>query len=271
MREEVADEAQAARPAAHSSGRKKWAEVDPQLQRREYSVAEAVGLIQELAVANFDESIDVVMKLGLDPRKADQQIRGMAALPHNTGKAVRLCVFAEPEQQAGLAEAGAEWVGGEELMEQILEGEVALDFNRCLASPSIMPLLGDKLGRILGPKRLMPNVKVGTVTSDLKGGVGAALRGQAPYRLDKGANIHCSVGRVSMSPCASLSPPPHRRTPATLPQERRCALSPPITDGTCSAKLRWLSPEFVAEVRRTLVRAQGAGGGERAGAGAGGG
>ena len=213
MREEVADEAQAARPAAHSSGRKKWAEVDPQLQRREYSVAEAVGLIQELAVANFDESIDVVMKLGLDPRKADQQIRGMAALPHNTGKAVRLCVFAEPEQQAGLAEAGAEWVGGEELMEQILEGEVALDFNRCLASPSIMPLLGDKLGRILGPKRLMPNVKVGTVTSDLKGGVGAALRGQAPYRLDKGANIHCSVGRVSMSPCASRPPPAHTRRP----------------------------------------------------------
>ena len=105
--EKVADEAQAERPAAHSSGRKKWAEVDPQLQRREYSVAEAVSLIQELAVANFDESIDVVMKLGLDPRKADQQIRGMAALPHNTGKAVRLCVFAEPEQQAGLAEAGA--------------------------------------------------------------------------------------------------------------------------------------------------------------------
>ena len=87
VREEVADEAQAARPAAHSSGRKKWAEVDPLLQCREYSVAEAVSLIQELAVANFDESIDVVMKLGLDPRKADQQIRGMAALPHNTGKA----------------------------------------------------------------------------------------------------------------------------------------------------------------------------------------
>lgn len=183
---------------AMPSGRKKWAQVDKEVLRKEHTVPEAIALIQALAVANFDEGVDCVMKLGLDPRRAEQQIRGMATLPHNTGRAVRICVFAEPELQGGLAEAGAEWVGGTDLMDSILAGDTPLDFNRCLASPTIMPVLGDKLGRMLGPKRLMPNVKVGTVTSDLNAGVEAALKGQAGYRLDKGANIHANIGRTSM-------------------------------------------------------------------------
>ena len=183
---------------AMPSGRKKWAQVDKEVLRKEYMVPEAIALIQALAVANFDEGVDCVMKLGLDPRRAEQQIRGMATLPHNTGRAVRICVFAEPELHGGLAEAGAEWVGGTDLMDSILAGDTPLDFNRCLASPTIMPVLGDKLGRMLGPKRLMPNVRVGTVTSDLKAGVEAALKGQASYRLDKGANIHANIGRTSM-------------------------------------------------------------------------
>jgi large subunit ribosomal protein L1 len=199
--EEAGDGASAASraaPGAAPSGRKKWAQVDRELLRKEHTVPEAIALIKALAASNFDEGVDCVMKLGLDPRRAEQQIRGMATLPYNTGRAVRICVFAEPELQEGLAEAGAEWVGGTDLMDSILEGDVPIEFNRCLASPSIMPVLGEKLGRMLGPKKLMPNVRVGTVTSDLPAGIDAALKGQASFRLDKGANIHANIGRVSM-------------------------------------------------------------------------
>ena len=185
-------------PGPYPSGRKKWAQVDKELLQREHTVSEAVALIKALAVSNFDEGVDCVMKLGLDPRRAEHQIRGMATLPYNTGKQVRICVFAEPELQEGLAERGAEWVGGTDLMDSILAGDVPIDFNRCLASPSIMPVLGEKLGRLLGPKKLMPNVKVGTVTSDLGAGIDSALKGQAMYRLDKGANVHANIGRASM-------------------------------------------------------------------------
>ena len=185
-------------PGPYPSGRKKWAQVDKELLQREHTVPEAVALIKALAVSNFDEGVDCVMKLGLDPRRAEHQIRGMATLPYNTGKQVRICVFAEPELQEGLAERGAEWVGGTDLMDSILAGDVPIDFNRCLASPSIMPVLGEKLGRVLGPKKLMPNVKVGTVTSDLGAGIDSALKGQAMYRLDKGANVHANIGRASM-------------------------------------------------------------------------
>ncbi len=185
-------------PGPFPSGRKKWAQVDKELLQREHTVPEAIALIKALAVSNFDEGVDCVMKLGLDPRRAEHQLRGMATLPYNTGRQVRICVFAEPELQEGLVERGAERVGGTDLMDSILAGDVPVDFNRCLASPSIMPVLGEKLGRVLGPKKLMPNVKVGTVTSDLAAGIDSALKGQAMYRLDKGANIHANIGRTSM-------------------------------------------------------------------------
>ena len=187
-----------AAPGPYPSGRKKWAQVDKELLQKEHTVPEAIALIKALSVSNFDEGVDCVMKLGLDPRRAEHQLRGMATLPYNTGRQVRICVFAEPELQEGLIERGAEWVGGTDLMDSILAGDVPVDFNRCLASPSIMPVLGEKLGRVLGPKKLMPNVKVGTVTSDLAAGIDSALKGQAMYRLDKGANIHANIGRASM-------------------------------------------------------------------------
>jgi large subunit ribosomal protein L1 len=185
-------------PAYLDTNRKKWREADPELLTKEHTIGEAIAIIQQHASAKFPESVDVVMKLGVDPRRADQGVRGMASLPHNPGREVRLAVFAEEENLTGVKEAGATYAGGEELIADILSGAVPLDFNRCIATPTIMAALGDKLGRMLGPKKLMPNVKLGTVSTDLVGTIEAMQRGQAGFRVDKGANVHASIGRVNM-------------------------------------------------------------------------
>eukprot|EP01052_Picozoa_sp_SAG31_P048259 SAG31_NODE_10020_length_1194_cov_1.830137_1_plen_175_part_00 len=146
------------------------------------------------ACAKFDETVDMQIKMGLDPRRADQQIRGMAALPHNPGKFVKIAVFANAAMHLEASDAGADLVGAEDLMEKIAEGSVPVDFTLCIATPAMMPALGSKLGRLLGPKKLMPNIRVGTVTDDIVAAIEAAQKGQASYRLDKVRVVHRAYG-----------------------------------------------------------------------------
>ena len=162
--------------------------------QREHTVPEAIALIKALAVSNFDEGVDCVMKLGLDPRRAEHQLRGMATLPYNTGRQVRICVFAEPELQEGLVERG---VGGTDLMDSILAGDVPVDFNRCRLAVNHAESSARSSVACSG-QRSYAEREGGTVTSDLAAGIDSALMGQAMYRLDKGANIHANIGRASM-------------------------------------------------------------------------
>lgn len=159
--------------------------------------AEAIELAKSLASAKFDESIDVSMVLGVDPRKADQIVRGTVALPAGTGKDVRVAVFATGEAAAAAKEAGADFVGGEELVAEVEGG--MLDFDLSIATPELMPQVG-KLGRILGPRGLMPNPKTGTVTPDPAKAVTEFKGGTVEYRTDRYGNIHVSVGKASFDP-----------------------------------------------------------------------
>ncbi len=159
-----------------------------------HSDAEAVSLVKRLASSRFDESVDVVVRLGVDPRKADQMMRGTVSLPSGTGKEVRVAVFAQGESAAVAREAGADLVGSEDLAEQIQGGMT--DFDVAIATPDMMPVVG-KLGRILGPRGLMPNPKTGTVTNDVARTVGEFKGGRVEYRTDRFANVHVPIGRVS--------------------------------------------------------------------------
>jgi large subunit ribosomal protein L1 len=161
---------------------------------RRYDLDEAVRLIGETATAAFDESVDVAIKLGVDPRKADQMVRGTVVLPHGTGKSVRILVFAKGEKEKEAAEAGADYVGGEDLAKKIQEGW--LDFDKTIATPDMMSVVG-KLGRILGPRGLMPNPKVGTTTFDVARAVQELKSGRIEFRVEKAGIVHASVGRVS--------------------------------------------------------------------------
>ncbi len=156
--------------------------------------AEALDLVKSLSTAKFDEAIDVSMLLGVDPRKADQIVRGTVALPAGTGKTVRVAVFANGDAAAAAKEAGADFVGGEELVAEVEGG--MLDFDLAIASPELMPLVG-KLGRVLGPRGLMPNPKTGTVTPDVAKAVGEFKGGTVEYRTDKFGNVAVSIGKSS--------------------------------------------------------------------------
>jgi len=157
-----------------------------------YEISEALGLVKELATAKFPESIDVSVNLGVDPRKSDQVVRGSTVLPNGTGKTVRVAVFAQGENAEKATAAGADIVGFEDLAETVKAGE--LNFDVVIATPDAMRVVG-KLGQILGPRGLMPNPKVGTVTADVETAVKNAKAGQVRYRTDKAGIIHCPIGR----------------------------------------------------------------------------
>ncbi|HEX6947603.1 MAG TPA: 50S ribosomal protein L1 [Acidimicrobiia bacterium] len=160
-----------------------------------YPASEALELVKTLASANFDETIEAAFRLGIDPRKADQLVRGTVALPHGTGKAVRVAVFCPPDKEREATEAGADVVGGNELVEAI-QGGRELDFDIAIATPDMMAEVG-KLGRILGPRGLMPNPKAGTVTQDVGKAVTEFKGGRIEYRNDRYGNVHVTVGKAS--------------------------------------------------------------------------
>ena len=162
-----------------------------------YGIDEAFDLVGEIACARFDESVEVSGRLGVDPRHADQMVRGTVVLPNGTGKKVRILVFAKGEKEKEAKEAGADYVGGEELIEKIKKGW--LEFDRAIATPDMMGSVS-KLGRILGPRGLMPNPKVGTVTFDVKKAVEDLKKGKVEFRVDKTGNIHVAIGKVSFGP-----------------------------------------------------------------------
>ncbi|MSU91972.1 50S ribosomal protein L1 [Rhodobacteraceae bacterium 2CG4] len=158
------------------------------------SVDEAVALIKGAASSKFDETVEIAMNLGVDPRHADQMVRGKVSLPNGTGKDVRVAVFARGPKADEAQAAGADIVGAEDLMETIQGGKI--DFDRCIATPDMMPIVG-RLGKILGPRNLMPNPKVGTVTMDVKAAVEAAKGGEVQFKAEKAGVVHAGVGKVS--------------------------------------------------------------------------
>ena len=160
---------------------------------KHYIIDEALALVKEFATAKFPESIDVAVNLGVDPRKSDQVVRGSTVLPNGTGKTVRVAVFAQGENADKATAAGADIVGFEDLAEKVKAGE--LNFDVAIATPDAMRVVG-QLGQILGPRGLMPNPKVGTVTADVEGAVKNAKAGQVRYRTDKAGIIHCPIGRA---------------------------------------------------------------------------
>jgi large subunit ribosomal protein L1 len=170
------------------------ARIDPE---RAYPLDEAITLVKSSATAKFDESIEVALNLGVDPRHADQMVRGTADLPHGTGKAVRVAVFARGDKADEARGAGADLVGTEDLAQAVQEGE--LNFDRCIATPDMMPVVG-RLGRILGPRGLMPNPKLGTVTPNIAQAVKAAKAGQVQFRVEKAGIVHAGVGKASFAP-----------------------------------------------------------------------
>ncbi len=161
---------------------------------KSYAVADALALIKETATAKFDESVDIAVNLGIDARKSDQLVRGSVVLPRGTGKTVRVAVFAQGEACKAALEAGADIVGFDDLAAEIKAGR--MDFDVVIASPDAMRVVG-QLGQVLGPRGLMPNPKVGTVTPDVAGAVRNARAGQVQYRTDKGGIVQCTIGRAS--------------------------------------------------------------------------
>jgi len=161
-----------------------------------YALEEAVKLIKEKATAKFDETVEISMNLGVDPRHADQMVRGVCNLPNGTGKTVRVAVFARGAKADEAKAAGADIVGAEDLLAEIQGGKI--DFGRCIATPDLMPLVG-RLGKILGPRGLMPNPKVGTVTMDVTKAVSDAKGGAVEFRAEKAGIVHAGVGKVSFS------------------------------------------------------------------------
>jgi large subunit ribosomal protein L1 len=170
------------------------AQVDP---TRAYPLDQAITLLKGCAKAKFDESIEVALNLGVDPRHADQMVRGTADLPHGTGKTLRVAVFARGDKAEEARAAGADVVGAEDLAQAIQEGQI--DFDRCIATPDLMPVVG-RLGRLLGPRGLMPNPKLGTVTPNVAQAVKAAKAGQVQFRVEKTGIIHAGVGKASFTP-----------------------------------------------------------------------
>ena len=165
-------------------------------RERLYDLDEAVGLLKQRASTRFDETFEFSMNLGVDPRHADQMVRGVVSLPKGTGKAIRVAVFARGDKAEEAREAGADLVGAEELAETVQGGSI--DFDRCVATPDMMAVVG-RLGKILGPRGLMPNPKLGTVTQDVAAAVQAAKGGQVEFRVEKAGIIHAGIGKASFA------------------------------------------------------------------------
>jgi large subunit ribosomal protein L1 len=161
-----------------------------------YELEEAVKLVKGNSRAKFDETVELSMNLGVDPRHADQMVRGMVTLPHGTGKSLRVAVFARGDKATEAKEAGADLVGDDDLAESVQKGEI--DFDRCIATPDMMAVVG-RLGRILGPRGMMPNPKLGTVTQDVALAVKNAKGGQVEYRVEKAGIIHAGIGKASFT------------------------------------------------------------------------
>jgi large subunit ribosomal protein L1 len=176
---------------------KKYSEMFEKIDKEKlFAVGEAVNLVKQASPAKFDETIDLAVRLGVDPRHADQQVRGAVVLPHGTGKKMRVLVFARGEKEKEAQAAGADHVGAEDLVEKIQGGWTDVDV--IIATPDMMGVVG-KLGRILGPRGLMPNPKLGTVTMNVSQAVSDAKAGKIEYRVDKAGNVHVPVGKVSFS------------------------------------------------------------------------
>jgi large subunit ribosomal protein L1 len=158
------------------------------------SVSEAVSLVKDNAKAKFDETVEIAVCLGVDPRHADQMVRGKVSLPNGTGKEVRVAVFARGDKAEEAKAAGADIVGAEDLMETVQGGTI--EFDRCIATPDMMPIVG-RLGKVLGPRNLMPNPKVGTVTMDVKEAVEAAKGGEVQFKVEKAGVVHAGIGKAS--------------------------------------------------------------------------
>jgi large subunit ribosomal protein L1 len=174
---------------------KKYREAKNKIERtKRYTLEEALQLLPETSYARFDEGIDVAIRLGVDPKKPDQMVRGTVILPHGTGREVKVLVFAQGEKEKEAREAGSDFVGGEELVEKISQGW--LEFDKAIATPDMMKVVS-KLGKILGPRGLMPNPKVGTVTFEVGKAVQDVKSGKVEFKIDKAGNLHVSVGKVS--------------------------------------------------------------------------
>ncbi len=170
-------------------------------RERFYPLPDAVKLIKERAKAKFDETIEIAMNLGIDPRHSDQSVRGVVLLPNGTGKTTRVAVFARGEKAKEAERAGADIVGAEDLVEKVQAGTI--DFDRCIATPDMMALVG-RLGKVLGPRGLMPNPKLGTVTADVSAAVMAAKGGQVEFRAEKAGLVHAGIGKASFSESALI-------------------------------------------------------------------
>ena len=178
---------------------KRFSEATGRVDREKlYAIDEAVTLLKDLPHAKFDESVDIAVRLGVDPKHAEQMVRGAIVLPHGTGREVRILVFAKGDKEAEARDAGADFVGGDDLAKKIQE-EGWLDFDRVIATPDMMGVVG-RLGKVLGPRGLMPNPKLGTVTPDVARAVSEQKSGKVEYRVDKTGIIHCSIGKRSFEP-----------------------------------------------------------------------
>ena len=177
---------------------KKMKQMHENLDRtKEYDLASAVELVQQAAKQrNFDETIELALNLGVDPRHADQIVRGVVELPHGTGRSVRVAVFARDDKAEEARQAGADIVGAEDLVEQVQNGD--MPFERCIATPDMMPLIG-KLGKVLGPRGMMPNPKLGTVTQDVKSAIESAKGGAVEFRVEKNGIVQARVGKASFT------------------------------------------------------------------------
>jgi len=164
------------------------------LQSRQYGLKDAVELVKQTAYAKFDESVDMALRLGVDPKRSDQMVRGTTVLPHGTGKKLRVLVFAKGEKEQEAREAGADFVGADDLMEKIKGGW--MEFDQAIATPDLMGAVG-KLGKILGPRGLMPNPKTGTVTFDVAKAIAEIRKGRVEYKVEKAGIIHVPIGKVS--------------------------------------------------------------------------
>jgi large subunit ribosomal protein L1 len=175
---------------------KKYVEAAKKIDReKRYALEEAIGIVAGNKVAKFDETVEIAVRLGVDPRQADQNVRGTVVLPHGTGSVARVLVIAKGEKEREAKDAGADFVGGDEIVKRIQE-ENWLDFDRVIATPDMMAQVG-RIGKILGPRGLMPNPKVGTVTFDVAKAVGEIKAGKVDYRVDKAGVVHARIGKVS--------------------------------------------------------------------------
>ena len=187
--------AEKAKARAAKAGGKRLAAAAQQVDRsRAYPLADAIALVKANARAKFDETVEMAMNLGIDPRHADQMVRGLVSLPNGTGKTLRIAVFARGPKAEEAQAAGADVVGAEDLAEKVQAGEI--NFDRCIATPDMMALVG-RLGKILGPRGLMPNPRLGTVTMDVRGAITAAKAGQVEFRAEKAGIVHAGIGKAS--------------------------------------------------------------------------